>query len=163
MKKNFLKTCQLRVIRKDQDADPMLMVINLADPGVIAQTVIDLDYVTAVAESVGDDGEIDHSDAVLMYGSDEVVIETPYAEVLARWMDKDEPEASAPQAPDLGVAIRTLARALNDDPELYSGWRANLAVAFQDAWNAAPSSTKFAAIGNQAAGNFLDNLIKSVE
>lgn len=68
-------------------------------------------------------------------------------------------------------AVRTLAKALKDDPEFYYGYQSNIAISFQQQWEKMLREKVFASavilpkhelihdMSNQAAKNFLDLFI----
>lgn len=170
--RNILITKQLRVL-KERDNETIEETINRDnDKGTLAATVIDLLEVTGVAESVENDGTINEDQAILMYGEGEVCIESPYEEVAKQWAAlvaaEDEPAEEKPL--DLGVAVDRLTTALDTDPGLYEGYKANLEVSIRQAFDflkdnrhlfSGPPNAVEDYVIQRGAKNFLDLFIGS--
>lgn len=102
-----------------------------------AETVIDLLEVSAVREQY-DDNNLREDEAVIYLYGQSYFIQSPYQEVKKQWIELSEAtDISLPSAPDLGKAVETLARALDEDKSegsLYFAYQGNIAMAFVDAW-----------------------------
>lgn len=189
MESNILLTRQLRVLRASEEESEIDKIKREADPGTMAATVIDLLEVTGVAESVENDGRINADQTILMYGSEEVVVESSYDEVSKRWINLMTSEGEIqeePRAMDLGAAVARLARELEidrnsqvgeEDPNsLYYGYQSNIATAFYDeylSWRRKslgetyplPETERLAIhkIANKGAKRFLNMFINSIK
>jgi len=66
------------------------------------------------------------------------------------------------KVPDLSKSVKVLCTSLRNDPELYYGWQANIAMAFVDECSRKKigSRVKVHEAANTAAKHFLDLLIK---
>lgn len=57
-------------------------------------------------------------------------------------------------------AVETLVKALKEDPDYRESWKANIAMAFKDAYDNADVMDEIHTIANTAADNFLNILCK---
>lgn len=62
-------------------------------------------------------------------------------------------------APDFSDAIKVVCEHLKNDPDLFESYKANIAVAFQDMYNGKDKPEDIHRMSNEAATNFLNNLI----
>lgn len=60
--------------------------------------------------------------------------------------------------PKLVKAVKVLTAALREDEAYWYGWKANIAMCFQDEWNRSAEDRDLHSIANQAAENFLEML-----
>lgn len=138
-----------------------------------AEMVIDLLEVEAVRQSFKDTEVIQGEACVYLLG-ETFFVRTPYDEVLRAWLNfKEDKEDRAPSQ-DVGQAVATLARALDEDKSegsLYYGYQSNIAMNFIDAWVAHYGKTRdrpghrdeVQEIANDGARRFLDMLIGSTK
>jgi len=131
------------------------------------EIVIDLDQVEAVRQAYKDT-ELVEGEAVVYLLGEPFFVQTPYAEVLRYWLKvKRGDEAKAPSH-DVGQAVATLARALDEDRtkgSLYYGYQSNIAMSFVDAFEQNKKTLRgdIHEVANKAARAFLDMLIGSIK
>jgi len=128
------------------------------------EIVIDLDQVEAVRQSYKDT-ELVEGEAVVYLLGEPFFVQTPYAEVLRHWLKvKRGDEAKAPSH-DVGQAIATLARALDEDEGLYKSYQGSIAQSFLVEFEFHKKTLRgdIDQVANRAARAFLDMLIKSTK
>jgi len=128
------------------------------------EIVIDLDQVEAVRQAYKDT-ELVEGEAVVYLLGEPFFVQTPYAEVLRHWLKvKRGDEAKAPSH-DVGQAVATLARALDEDQILYQGYQTNIAEAFISEFEIHKKTLRgdIDQVANRAARAFLDMLIRSTK
>jgi len=128
------------------------------------EIVIDLDQVEAVRQAYKDT-ELVEGEAVVYLLGEPFFVQTPYAEVLRHWLKvKRGDEAKAPSH-DVGQAVATLARALDEDEGLYKSYQGSIAAAFVAAFEENKKSLRkgIDEVASLAARGFLDMLIKSTK
>lgn len=137
-----------------------------------AETVIDLMEVSAVHESYSSDKLMEDEAVIYLYG-EPYFIQSPYIKVRDQWLAllKGEPDRTIDVADAVDILTTALDESRDDPNGLYYGYQSNIALAFTQAFK----RERYAVISldeepnylhdiaNQAAKNFLDLLIKSVD
>jgi hypothetical protein len=131
------------------------------------EIVIDLAEVEAVRQSYKGTRYIEGEAVVYLLG-EPYYVQTPYDEVLRLWLDfKEYPQGKAPSH-DVGQAIATLARALDEDRlegSLFYSYQTSIAAAFVAAFEENKKTLRgdIDEVANLAARGFLEMLIKSTK